>query len=55
MNKLMVLPRRDAATVACNREFAEVLLTLIERPAKTSKMGNPQDQGLIAASAVMAP
>ena len=26
MNKLMVLPRRDAAMVACNRGFAEVLL-----------------------------
>jgi hypothetical protein len=55
MNKLMVLPRRDAATVACNNEFAEVLLMLIERPGKTSKVGNPQNHGLIAASAVIAP
>jgi hypothetical protein len=44
MNKLMVLPCCRAATVVCNSEFTIVLLTAIEVPARTSKMGNPQSR-----------
>ena len=47
MNKLMVLPRCCAATAVCNREFAVVLPTAIEMPARISKMDNAQNRGLL--------
>ena len=53
--KLTARPRRCDDTVACKKVFAEVLLTLIARPARISNAGNPQNHGLTAASAMIAP
>jgi len=45
MNKLMVLPRRDAAMVACSREFAEVLLIKMnQQPSRPQAIKNQASQ-----------
>ena len=55
MYRLIACPRSDGDAVVCKREFAEVLLMLIEKPAMPNSTGNPQNHGFRATKTRIVP